>query len=662
MRVQALHASCLGPLMLSSCGKEPRGRGSTGRLPWREAEQPRQERRAAHGPGARTGISSRFCEPSRARPPVSVSECTRGFLQDRRRARPRDSVTFEDVAVRFSGGEWRRLTRAQRCLYAAVMLENYGLVVSLGFAGPKPPLISCLERGTEPRVRDLQDWGLLSCSFPVSADGTQPGTERASSEQEVSEGGEVGGVLSRHPEAGGACVQDVKSENARDPDGVETLGEKKGTRQEGRARAVLTNNLSADSKCTPRPRGLPARSPRPGAARSQSFPLLHGRVCAGEKPHACHECGKAFKTRKQLCVHRVTHTGEKPFRCAQCGKAFSSPSALCRHRKAHGGERPHGCSACGKAFSSASRLRRHQRVHSGERPHECAVCGKAFRFRHCLTLHGRTHTGERPYTCGQCGRAFRGSSDLAKHGRIHSGERPYPCRACGRAFRRSSDLRKHVRTHAREPAAGCPQCGGRAGPRRPPTAHAPEKPYPCGRCGRAGRPRGRSRAPGRARRSEKPHPCAHCGKAFHDRHGLAVHQRLHTGEKPFACPECGRAFRGKSNLTNHRRIHTGEKPYACEACGKAFHHRSGLTQHRRIHSGEKPYPCRECGAAFRQRAALVGHQRVHTGEKPYACEQCGKAFRVSANLTGHKKRRHRGWGGWEGPLPRTGPTSSVGGV
>lgn len=41
-------------------------------------------------------------------------------------------MTFEDVAVRFSGGEWRRLTRAQRRLYAAVMLDNYGLVVSLG--------------------------------------------------------------------------------------------------------------------------------------------------------------------------------------------------------------------------------------------------------------------------------------------------------------------------------------------------------------------------------------------------------------------------------------------------------------------------------------------------------------------------------------------------
>ncbi|VCX31251.1 unnamed protein product, partial [Gulo gulo] len=303
-------------------------------------------------------------EGGRAAPPGAKS------ARDRGRRRPRDSVTFEDVAVRFSGGEWRRLTRAQRRLYAAVMLENYGLLVSLGFAGPKPPLISCLERG-EPRVRDLQDWGLLSCSFPVSADRTRPGTERASSEQEVSEGGEVGGVLSGHPEAGGACVQDVKSENAGAPAGVETLGEEKGTREEGRARAVLANNLSADSKCTPRTRALTARSPRPGAARGQSVPwhpeaLLHGRVRAGEKPHACHECGKAFKTRKQLCVHRVTHTGEKPFRCAQCGKAFSSPSALCRHRKAHGGERPYPCRACGRAFRRSSDLRKHARTHARE--------------------------------------------------------------------------------------------------------------------------------------------------------------------------------------------------------------------------------------------------------------------------------------------------------
>ncbi|XP_072781288.1 uncharacterized protein [Taeniopygia guttata] len=193
-----------------------------------------------------------------------------------------------------------------------------------------------------------------------------------------------------------------------------------------------------------------------------------------------------------------------------------------------------------------------------------------------------------------------------------------------------------------EPGAGVPPSGrrdterggrGRAVPRRVPGGSGgaeaePDRPYPCGTCGKSFRHRRSLLAHKKLRRGNRArHGCAECGRSFCLRGDLLRHRDAHRArppgrryragaagpgeERPFECGRCGSSFSWRESLELHLRGHrAAQRAHACPECGRVFPHRGHLLLHRRAHSGPRRFPCARCGRAFASPATLRAHRRT----------------------------------------------------
>ena len=107
------------------------------------------------------------------------------------------------------------------------------------------------------------------------------------------------------------------------------------------------------------------------------------------------------------------------------------------------------CDLCGRGFRQKSQLRLHKKRHLGDKKYDCTFCSSKFITKGDLQRHIKSHLGQRDYACNICEKTFTRQQTLNEHLNRHYGLKPFECKICGQTFSEMSAVYKHVKTHVK---------------------------------------------------------------------------------------------------------------------------------------------------------------------------------------------------------------------
>ncbi|KAK6629611.1 hypothetical protein RUM43_003428 [Polyplax serrata] len=192
--------------------------------------------------------------------------------------------------------------------------------------------------------------------------------------------------------------------------------------------------------------------------------LIHHLLKIHKVEYKCKQCGKLYKSRKNLASHEKIHTAPKEFICEICGYASYNRGTVATHRKRHTKAYTDFCDVCNKGFYTRYQLEEHRNLHTGERPFKCEFCDKGFICKstlekHKIATHSKLLDNVKNFPCTICTKTFLFKKNLVRHLRTHTGEKPFVCNYCGKGLTSSHSLMIHKRTHTGEKLFVCDLCG-----------------------------------------------------------------------------------------------------------------------------------------------------------------------------------------------------------
>ena len=171
----------------------------------------------------------------------------------------------------------------------------------------------------------------------------------------------------------------------------------------------------------------------------------------------CGLCDIQFEHFVKLKYHIETkHSIDKQIEfkiCEICQKQCKGEKLLKSHMKKHSTDRPFSCETCGKTFKYKLSLKLHRNSHEGTKVKEftCEICGKDLSTKDSLTWHMNTHTGIKPYNCSFCPKQFRQEPNMKSHEKRHREGtynvkiyvRNIHCDQCDKSYCGKRGLRRH---------------------------------------------------------------------------------------------------------------------------------------------------------------------------------------------------------------------------